>query len=95
MSERRYVEDVVDEDGFIVQGGYTAWDCEAINRYRRVCGIEVRRYRGMGDVTCDCGQSYNAFGQRLRSDYRGNSSMWDEDVSDMDGYEMQHAGEDY
>lgn len=87
MSERRYVEDTVDEDGFIVPG-YTAWDCD--------CGNEVRRYRGTGDVLChDCGQWFNAFGQRLRSDYRSNRSMYDEDVSDMDGYEDSFSGEEY
>lgn len=41
MSERRVVEDVVDAEGWIVQSGYTAWDC--------ACGNEVRRYRG--DIT--------------------------------------------
>lgn len=79
MSERGYVEDTVDDDGYIVPG-YTWWTCD--------CGNEIRRYRGTGDVTChDCGQEYNAFGQRLRSDWRSNRSNWDEDVSDMDGFE--------
>jgi hypothetical protein len=87
MRERRYVEDVLDEEGWIVQGGYTAWDCD--------CGYEVRRYRGQGDVSCDCGREYNAFGQLLRSNWRSNRSNWDEDVSDMDGYEDSFAGEDY
>lgn len=80
MRERRYVEPVLDADGWEIRGGYTAWDCD--------CGkYEVRRYRGQGDVSCDCGAQYNAFGQRLRDDWRSNRSNWDEDVSDMDGFE--------
>lgn len=57
------------------------------------CGRVVARWRGMGDVSCDCGREYNAFGQRLRSDWRGNPSSWDEEVGDLEGYEMQHAGD--
>jgi hypothetical protein len=63
-----------------------AWKCE--------CGEVVERFRGMGDVECNgCGAQYNASGQRLRDDWRGNRSNWDDDVSDMEGYEMQHAGD--
>lgn len=63
-----------------------AWKCE--------CGEVVERFRGMSDVCCqNCGREYNASGQRLRDDWRGNRSNWDDDVSDMDGYEMQHAGD--
>jgi hypothetical protein len=53
----------------------------------------VERYRGEGDVRCNCGANYNASGQRLRDDYRGNPSMWDDEIGDMEGYEMQHAGD--
>ena len=85
--DRGRVEDTVDAEGFIVNG-YTWWTCD--------CGEQVRRYRGSGDVDCgDCGQPYNAFGQRLRRDWRNNRSNWDEDVSDMYGYEDSYAGEDY
>lgn len=58
------------------------------------CGHEVARWHGMSEVTCGrCGAEYNAFGQRLRDDWRGNPSTWDDDVSDLEGYEMQHAGD--
>lgn len=78
----RRVEDSVDAEGFIVNG-YSAWDCER-------CGREVRRYRGSSDVDCsNCGACYNAGGQRLRDDWRGNASNWDDEVSDMDGFEAQ------
>jgi|GEM_PF-498333 len=68
--------------------GHSEWKC---NR----CKATVSRYRGEGDVTCDrCGAEYNAAGQQLRDDWRGNSSSWDEDVSDMDGFEIQHSNDD-
>jgi hypothetical protein len=57
------------------------------------CGWEVERYRGQSEVSCGCGAQYNAFGQRLRDDWRGNRSNYDEDVSDMDGFEDQYAGD--
>ena len=85
MREVHRVEDTVDADGWITSGGYSWWLCD--------CGKEVRRYRGQSDVDCDCGACYNSCGQRLRDDWRGNRSNYDEDVSDLDGYEMQHAGD--
>ncbi len=58
------------------------------------CGTMMERYRGMAYVNCGkCGAEHNAGGQRLRDDWRGNRSAWDEDVSDLDGYEAQHAGD--
>lgn len=57
------------------------------------CGATIARYRGEGDVTCRCGAEYNAGGQRLRDDWRGNPSTWDDEVSDLDGFEQQHAGD--
>lgn len=57
-------------------------DCE--------CGATVERWRGQGDVDCHrCGASYNAFGQRLRNDWRSNPSWSDEDMGDMEGFERQ------
>lgn len=58
------------------------WECGQ-------CGRTVQRWRGQGDVDCECGACYNSFGQRLRDDWRGNSSWYDDDVSDMEGFERQ------
>jgi hypothetical protein len=68
------------------EDGSSSWPCQN-------CKQTVTRYRRQGDVSCDCGAQYNAFGQRLRDDWRGNPSNYDENISDLDGYEMQHAGE--
>jgi hypothetical protein len=78
----RRIEDSVDAAGFIVRG-YSAWDCDE-------CGNEVRRYRGQSDVDCNnCGACYNAGGQRLRDDWRGNESSYNDEVGDMEGFEAQ------
>ena len=82
-----YVEDVVSDDGYVTRSGYTRWDCVA-------CGREVRRYPFESDVDCRCGACYNASGQRLRDDWRGNPSCYDDDVSDLEGYELQHSGDE-
>lgn len=63
-----------------------SWTCGA-------CGATCERYRGQGDIQCRCGAQYNGFGQRLRDDWRNNASNWDDEVSDMDGYENQFAGD--
>ena len=57
------------------------------------CNRTVSRWRGQGDVSCPCGAEYNAGGQRLRDDWRGTPSTWDDDVPDLEGYEIQHAGD--
>lgn len=76
------VEDSTDAEGFVIPG-YSHWDCEK-------CGAEIRRYRGQSDVDCDnCGACYNAGGQRLRDDWRGNPSAYDDEIGDMEGFEMQ------
>lgn len=65
--------------------GYAAWDCDH-------CGKEVRRYRGSANADCsNCGSCYNASGQRLRADWRGNPSNHDDSISDLDGFEIQHS----
>jgi hypothetical protein len=67
-----------------------AWHCDR-------CGTRVERYRGEGDVDCHhCGAHYNSFGQRLRDDLhtRVNMSEYDEDITDMDGYEAMYAGDE-
>ena len=64
------------------------WNCDR-------CQATLERYRGESDITCwKCGAEYNAFGQRLRDDWRGNPSNYDENIGDMEGYEIQHAGDD-
>lgn len=61
------------------------------------CNHTIERWRGQGDVTCgNCGAEYNAGGQRLRDNWRGNSSWSDEDVDDLEGLERQQlAQEEY
>lgn len=67
------------------EGPTRSWPCVD-------CGTTIERYRGMDDVQCPkCGAPYNSFGQRLRDDYAGNPSAYDEDISDLEGYEIQHA----
>lgn len=62
------------------------WNCD--------CGELMARYRGQGDQCCPtCGQWFNACGQRLRSDWAANPSTWDEDVDDLEGFELAHAGD--
>jgi protein-arginine kinase activator protein McsA len=63
------------------------WACQS-------CGQTVERYRGEGDVECACGAQYNSFGQRLRDDWRGNQSNYDEEVGDLEGFELQQLGEE-
>lgn len=61
------------------------WDCHK-------CGAHLDRYRegwrGLGDVTCRCGASYNSFGQRLRDGWAENPAWRYDDVDDMEGYEL-------
>ena len=85
MTDRRYFEPVIDDEGFISQSGYWAWQCEE-------CPKEVITVSG--DVTCWCGAEYNAFGQRLRDNWRDNPSCWDDEIGDMEGYEMS-SGNDW
>lgn len=74
-----YIPKTTDDEGYVT-GGYSRWDCD--------CGNEIRRYRGCGDQCCDnCGQWFNASGQRLRSDWMNNGSNYDDDISDLDGFE--------
>lgn len=58
------------------------------------CNTLLHRYRGQYGVTCQCGAEYNAGGQRLRDDWRNNLSNYDDDISDLDGYELQYAGDE-
>jgi hypothetical protein len=56
------------------------------------CGETVYRFRGEGDVSCDCGAQYNAGGQRLRDNWRNNPAWGDDDMDDMEGYEREMLG---
>ncbi|AYN57994.1 hypothetical protein HWB90_gp044 [Mycobacterium phage Fowlmouth] len=71
-------------------------DCEGRTLYGREwkckCGKTIETIGGR-DVDCDCGACYNGFGQRLRSDWRGNPSNYDDEIGDLEGYEMQHAND--
>lgn len=53
------------------------------------CGQTVMRWRGQGDVFCLCGAWYNAGGQRLRDDWQANPAWQDDDMGDLEGYEVQ------
>lgn len=67
--------------------GHSEWPCVR-------CHATVTRYRGEGDVDCPrCDTPYNAAGQRLRDDWRANPSNWDDNISDLDGFEMQYAND--
>ena len=58
------------------------------------CGNELRIYRGsLREPVCKCGAHYSFSGQRLRDDWKGNPSAGDEEIGDLEGYEMQHSGD--
>lgn len=62
--------------------GSSSWPCAQ-------CGIDVTRFRGQSDVDChNCGACYNASGQRLRDDWRSNPSCYDDEIGDMEGFEI-------
>jgi hypothetical protein len=56
------------------------------------CGATV--HASSRDTDCDkCGACYNVYGQRLNRNWRSNRSNYDEDCSDLDGYENALAGD--
>lgn len=58
------------------------------------CGAKISRWHGQGDVTCSrCGTEYNTFGQRLRSGWRANPSTRDQEIGDLEGFEIAHAND--
>lgn len=63
------------------------WHCGSCNEH-------LERYRGENDISCRCGAEYNSGGQRLRDDWRRNASLYDDDIGDLDGYEIAHAGDE-
>ena len=59
------------------------------------CGETLVSYGGYNEFSCEkCGTEYTIFGQRLRSDWRSNSSNWDREMDDMTGYELAYAGDE-
>lgn len=43
-------------------------------------------------VTClQCGAQYDGSGHRLRDDWADNPSVYDEEIGDMEGYEIEQA----
>lgn len=58
------------------------------------CGAELVRFRGDREVRCSCGTEHNSAGQRLRDDWRGNPSNYDDEIGDLEGFEIQHAGDE-
>lgn len=62
------------------------WPCKR-------CGTKVYSFAGR-DADCkNCGACYNGSGQRLRDDWRSNPSCYDDEIGDLEGYEMQHAND--
>ena len=66
-------------------------DAQPIRTWKCGCGKTIEHWRGESDHTCGCGAQYNAFGQQLRDDWRGNPSLYDDDIGDLEGFEYQHA----
>lgn len=60
------------------------WTCD--------CGQPMARYQGQTDQDCpSCGQWFNASGQHLRNDWMNNPSVWDDEIDDLEGFEMSQA----
>lgn len=58
------------------------------------CGETVHWYPRQGDTACNkCDAQYNASGQRLRDNWRDNPSWGDDEIGDMEGYEIEMAGD--
>lgn len=57
----------------------------------KVCGATVESYGGYDTQCGRCGQEYNAFGQMLREGWQDNPSWGDDEIGDMEGYEMSLA----
>lgn len=58
-----------------------SWPC-------KVCGKTVVSDGGYDTECQQCGTPYNAWGQRLRDDWASNPSNWDDEIGDMEGFEM-------
>lgn len=55
------------------------------------CERTVVRWRGQSEIQCACGAWYNAGAQMLREDWAENPSVHDEQISDLEGFELQQA----
>ena len=60
------------------------------------CGHEIARWPGASTVSCaHCDAQYNASGQCLRDNWSTNTSNFDEDTSDLDGYEQAACAQEH
>lgn len=71
----------------------SAWDSAAPTWVKECeCGHRLERWRGETHVECQkCGAQYNAAGQRLRDNWRGNPSNYDDEIGDLEGMEQMEA----
>ncbi|ORW33353.1 hypothetical protein AWB91_09025 [Mycobacterium paraense] len=83
----RLVAELRDADVWAKLHTIYSWPCQQ-------CGKTVEN-RGGRDQTCECGAEYNAFGQRLRDDWRSNPSNWDDNIGDMEGFEIQQLSKEH
>ncbi len=60
------------------------WDCDN-------CKRTVASHGGRDTECTNCGAQYNGSGQRLVDDWRGNPSLYNDDIGDMEGHEIQHS----
>lgn len=65
---------------------HSEWECDR-------CKTTVSSHGGRDTECPKCGAQYNGSGQRLRDDWRGNPSLYNDDIGDLDGFEIQHAGD--
>jgi len=83
---RRVPAEVV--GGIVLVAAHAEWDCDR-------CGTALDRWPGQTYVRCpECNASYNASGQRLADGWHRNPSNYDDEIGDLEGYEMAHA-DDY
>jgi predicted ATP-dependent serine protease len=69
--------------------GSLSWPC-------RDCATTVVRYRGEGEVQCPkCRAWYSGSGQRLRDDWQDNPSNYDDEISDLEGFEISQLRKEH
>jgi hypothetical protein len=52
------------------------------------CGAKVRVVSWWATACNRCGTEYNGSGQRLRDNWRDNPSNYDDEIGDLEGYEI-------